>query len=162
MLLTIAVTAKFVNMESNQNNLFIQWFEYDLYANKRVLKVIENNVGALPDDTLKLFSHIIAAHEIWNSRIEKRQRRFKVWERIPVTEMESCLIKNFEDTVGIIKKPDIQVQYETTERLKFSNQISDILFHVLTHNHYHRGQIARNMRENGIDPAETNYIVYRR
>ena len=143
---------------------FKLWFEYDHYANSKVLAIIESNVGGLPDDTLKLFSHIIAAHEIWNTRITNTPRKLKVWDRIPISEMTGWLSQNLENTISIVQKMEDSgiVEYENTSGARFSNNIPDIMFHILTHSHYHRGQIARNMRENNIEPAETNYIGYRR
>jgi len=34
--------------------------------------------------------------------------------------------------------------------------------HVITHNHYHRGQIAQVVREKGDEPVNTDYITYTR
>lgn len=143
---------------------FRLWFDYDIYANQKVLSVLENNLGQLPDDALKLFSHIIAAHHIWNHRIANTQRSLKVWERIALEDCGRWLQENLQQTQGIIEKMEESgiVEYENTAGGKFSNNIPDIFFHVLTHSHYHRGQIARALREAGIDPPETNYIVYRR
>ena len=143
---------------------FKLWFDYDLRANERVLATIENNIGHLPDDALKLFSHIIAAHHIWNSRIAKETSKYKVWERIPVSEMAEALQLNYKTTLAMLESIDNggDIEYVNTIGDRYFNNVSDILFHVLTHNHYHRGQIARNLRENNIDPPDTNYIVFRR
>ena len=145
-------------------NAYRQWFEYDLYANQKVLAVIEDHIGNLPDDTLKLFSHIIASHHIWNTRINGQKRSYGVWERIAASDMGKALRDNMQDTLDIIANiPETdETVYENSAGIRFKNNVPDILFHVLTHNHYHRGQIARNLRENNIDPPETNYIVYRR
>jgi uncharacterized damage-inducible protein DinB len=40
--------------------------------------------------------------------------------------------------------------------------VGDILVHVMNHGTYHRGQIATCLRERGVDPARTDYIVYSR
>jgi uncharacterized damage-inducible protein DinB len=140
------------------------WFEYDLYANKRVLASLEGNIGHLPDDSLKLFSHVLAAHHIWLCRISGSPSQFQVWERIAITEMEKVMQNNFSLTADILNEAANwkEITYTNTQGKSFTNSVPDILFHVLTHNHYHRGQIARNLRENGIEPPETNYIVYRR
>jgi uncharacterized damage-inducible protein DinB len=141
-----------------------QWFEYDLYANQKVLAVIENHIGHLPDDTMKLFSHIIASHHIWNTRITGADRMYTVWERIAASDMGKAIQKNLKDTLEIISTMNEagEINYVNTAGDHYINNIPDILFHVLTHNHYHRGQIARNLRENNIEPPETNYIVYKR
>lgn len=143
---------------------FTLLFDYDLYANSKVLAAIEGHVGQLPDDTLKLFSHIIAAHEIWNKRISGETPELKVWERIPISEMGGWLNRNNENTRAIIENLDETqlIRYTNTQGNSYDNSIGDILMHVITHNTYHRGQIARNMRENGLEPVDTNYIVFNR
>ncbi|MBS3915170.1 MAG: damage-inducible protein DinB [Bacteroidetes bacterium] len=140
------------------------WLEYDLNSNKKVLSVIENNLGHIPDDVLKLFSHIIAAHHIWNIRITGEERMYGVWERIPVSDMEKVIKNNFDTSIHILENMDLfkEISYVNTIGDAYINTAEDIFFHVLTHNHYHRGQIARILRENQIDPPDTNYIVFRR
>lgn len=146
------------------NESYAQWFEYDLYANRKVLATLETNVGHLPDDSLKLFSHIIAAHHIWICRISGIPNKFQVWERIALSDMAAAIESNYKSTARLLERAAEwkEITYTNSQGSTFSNNVPDILFHVLTHNHYHRGQIARNLRETGIEPPETNYIVYRR
>lgn len=148
----------------NMLNNFKLWFEYDQHANRAVLETISNNIAQIPDDTLKLFSHIIAAHDIWNCRILNIKSGLRVWEIIAVNDMQNWILKNLENTKEItlgMQNSEI-INYQNSSGKRFSNSIPDILFHVLTHSHYHRGQIARNLRENNIEPPETNYITFRR
>lgn len=139
-------------------------FDHDLYANSKVLAALEGHVGQLPDDSLKLFSHILASHEIWNKRILGQIPELKVWERIPISDMAGWLNRNAENTASIIENMDenVVVHYVNTQGQPYDNSIGDILIHIITHNTYHRGQIARNMRESGLEPVDTNYIVFRR
>ena len=44
----------------------------------------------------------------------------------------------------------------------FSNKIKDILFHIINHSTYHRAQIATDLKQNGIEPINTDYIFYKR
>jgi uncharacterized damage-inducible protein DinB len=44
----------------------------------------------------------------------------------------------------------------------FSNDIKSIIFHVINHSTYHRGQIASEFKQNGLDPMVTDYILYKR
>ena len=37
-----------------------------------------------------------------------------------------------------------------------------MLFHFVNHSTYHRGQIASNLKEHGIEPLVTDYIFYKR
>jgi uncharacterized damage-inducible protein DinB len=52
------------------------------------------------------------------------------------------------------------VAYTTSSNQAFETPARDILLHVLTHSGYHRGQVASRVREMGLVPAETDYILY--
>lgn len=45
---------------------------------------------------------------------------------------------------------------------EFTNTIGDILFHIVNHSTYHRGQIASDFRESDIEPLNTDYIMFKR
>jgi uncharacterized damage-inducible protein DinB len=46
--------------------------------------------------------------------------------------------------------------------MPFANTIFDMLLQVFTHGGYHRGQIAMEMRRAGLEPINTDYIVFLR
>jgi uncharacterized damage-inducible protein DinB len=54
------------------------------------------------------------------------------------------------------------VEYQNFAGQKFSSLLSDIITHVVNHGTYHRGQIARIIRESGVQPPSTDYIVFAR
>ena len=54
------------------------------------------------------------------------------------------------------------VHYTNTNGQAFDNSVRDILFNVINHSTYHRGQIAREFREYGPEPLVTDYIFYKR
>lgn len=142
---------------------FERLFTYDLDANRKVLEMIRKQPAAMPDDVMKLFSHILAAQEIWNSRIQQRPQELGVWERLDPEAMALRLEKNYTDSMALSAEKDRMaesVPYATTRGDAYQNSRSDILSHVLMHSMYHRGQIARSLRENGFEPPETNYIFY--
>lgn len=51
------------------------------------------------------------------------------------------------------------VKYSNTKGQEFSNSLYDILLHLFNHGTYHRGQIATDMRRNGLEPLNTDYIT---
>ena len=54
------------------------------------------------------------------------------------------------------------ILYKTTKGQAFENKTSDILFHIINHSTYHRGQIAADFRQTGTEPLSTDYIFYKR
>ena len=65
------------------------------------------------------------------------------------------IITNLEDF-------DKRIAYENSEGKQFINTFKDILFHVINHSTYHRGQIALEFRNNTIEPLASDYILYKR
>jgi len=137
---------------------------YDINANLKLLKTMVENKVNVPLDCVHLMGHNIAAHETWNSRIEMRSPKLGVWEGTPLDEMESSFYLNLENSIFILDKYPVEhvVNYTNTKGEPFSNSMADIFTHVLMHSMYHRGQIARSLREANIAPPDTNYISYRR
>ena len=46
----------------------------------------------------------------------------------------------------------------TSAHVDYDSLVRDILTHVFMHSAYHRGQIAVDMRQNGVTPAYTDFI----
>lgn len=140
------------------------WFEYDLEANVKMINPVLANGDVVPADCIHLLSHNIAAHETWNSRVEKREAVKGVWEGVALDEMLAFVNVNFKNSLHILDTMELEteIQYANTKGELFVNTIGDIFTHVLMHAMYHRGQIARSLRAANIAPPETNYISFRR
>lgn len=52
------------------------------------------------------------------------------------------------------------VSYVNSQGEHFNSKLVDILPHLFTHNHYHRGQINQILRQSGFEPVRVDYIVY--
>jgi len=138
--------------------------EYSHHYNQELAKAIIANPGSVSEKAIKLFNHILNAHQVWNSRIEPNQAPFGVWEIHQTQSLEEIDRSNFENSLLILEKfnLDASIHYTNTQGQAFSNSIRDILFHVINHSTYHRGQIASEFRQHGPGPLVTDYIVYKR
>ncbi|HKX83764.1 MAG TPA: DinB family protein, partial [Pyrinomonadaceae bacterium] len=67
------------------------------------------------------------------------------------------LLNKFDDE-GLGMKSE----YKTSEGVPRSNSFREILTHVLFHSAIHRGNIILKLREEGIEPPQTDYIIYLR
>jgi uncharacterized damage-inducible protein DinB len=143
---------------------FNELFEYNHAVNQKLAEVFMENPGKTSANSLKLTSHILNAHLIWISRINERDSPCGVWELQQTSNLKKIDKKNFEDTLITVEqfKPDHHVRYVNSKGQGYSNTVRDILFHIINHSTYHRGQIASDMRQSGLQPVITDYIFYRR
>jgi uncharacterized damage-inducible protein DinB len=113
---------------------------------------------------MSLFCHSLNAHQIWNNRIDPRVSPFGVWQLHPAEAYKSLLTENFEHSIRIIENCDLNAvcSYSNSKGQSFSNTVHDILFHMINHTTYHRGQIASELRMAGLEPVVADYIFYKR
>lgn len=137
-------------------------FEYHHHFNQKLAGIL-NIHTQINEKTLRLFSHTINAHQIWNARITGAQP-LGVHEQ---HSMEVCCqldIQNLKDTLMILSEYDlsINIKYQNSSGKEFQNSIRDILFHIANHTTHHKGQIIASLRQSGIEPPITDYIFYKR
>ena len=143
---------------------FKELFEYNHHFNQQLADVYTAQQDKTPDKALKLFNHILNAHQIWNNRIDHKQTTFGVWEIHDTKDLYNIDKVNYEQTLQVIDKFDLYeiFDYKNTKGQAFKNNIRDIYFHVINHSTYHRGQIAMEFRQHGIEPLVTDYFFYKR
>ncbi|MEZ5003728.1 MAG: DinB family protein [Chitinophagales bacterium] len=145
------------------NTYFKEIFEYHHHFNLKILDQLIENEEKASVKSIKLFSHILNAHQIWNSRILGFER-FDVFQLHALDECEAIERKNYRDTLKILKEFDLtkKITYTTSKGHQFSNTIQDILFHVSNHTSHHRGQLVSQLKNKGITPLVTDFIFYKR
>lgn len=143
---------------------FKELFEYGYHFNQELGNVFINRPDKTSEQAIKLYNHILNAHQIWNNRIEPKQPVFGVWEIHHIQDLKNINQTNYEQTLQILDKFDLSetINYANSKGQTFSNSIRDIFFHVINHSTYHRGQIATNFRQTELDPLITDYIFYKR
>ena len=143
---------------------FKELFEYSHHFNQNLADVFKDNQGKTSEKAEKLFNHILNAHQIWNNRIDPKQPTFDSWELHDIQDLKNIDKTNYEQTLQILDKFDLNetINYSNSKRQAFSNNIRDILFHVINHSTYHRGQVASEFRQYGLEPLVTDYIFYKR
>ncbi|MGK6349863.1 DinB family protein [Parapedobacter sp. DT-150] len=146
------------------NAFFEELFTYSRYCNQRLAAVLMEPSTAVDQKSISLFSHILNAHQIWNSRIQQQPSTHGVWEIRPLGEWAEIDLRNYDQTLGILKTCVLTdpVAYTTSNGQPFTNTVGDILFHIINHSTYHRGQLALLFRQQGLEPLLTDYIFYKR
>ena len=143
---------------------FKELFEYSHHFNQKLGDVFAESPGKTSEKARNLYCHILNAHQIWNNRIDPVQKTFSVWQTHPMQDCKNIDKINYEHSLRIVDKFDLDelLNYTNTKGYTFRNSIRDTLFHVINHSTYHRGQIATEFRQSGIEPLVTDYILYKR
>lgn len=107
-------------------------------------------------------AHIIGAESIWLARLNREPSSLAVWPDLGVEECREQLADLALRWPGILDAHhdslDEPVSYVNSQGQAFTSTVEEVLTHVTIHSAYHRGQIASDLRTNGMEPAYTDYI----
>jgi len=148
---------------TSENAFFKELFESNHYFNQQLITIIQSNAEVLSGKCTSLMSHILNAHQIWNFRIENKSGACKPWDVHLPEQLQAIDNANFIDSIAAIEKfsLDADVQYQMTNGQAYMNTVRVLLFQIINHSTYHKGQIATAFREAGIEPLLTDYIYYK-
>jgi uncharacterized damage-inducible protein DinB len=145
-------------------DFFKELFQYNYHMNWKLIDMFLTNRESVTPKSLLLASHIINAHNIWNSRILSIEPAFKVWEEHSMDGWAGVNEDNYNHSLRILDTVELDktLAYNSSKGEPFSNTVRDILFHVVNHSNYHRAQIATEFKGVGITPLTSDYIFYKR
>ena len=145
-------------------SLFIDLFEYCHHSNRELATYLLAREDKVSERAVKLYNHILNAHHLWNNRISPGQAPVGVWEIHPGEKWHELDRLNFETSIKILESKDFEygVKYVNTKGIAYTNNVREILFHVINHSTYHRAQIAADLKQSGMEPLVSDYIVYKR
>lgn len=143
---------------------FEDLFAYNHHCNQQLATIICEKSEKIDDKSMALFSHMLNAHQIWNNRILGQPTGCGVWDSRPSDTFLAIDRHNYDQTISLLGKSELadEIAYTTSDGRPFANTIDNILFHVINHSTYHRGQIALLFRQNGMEPLATDYIFFKR
>ena len=115
-------------MDFNLNDLYT----YHHAMNVKLAALLMANEEKVPETATKLFSHILGAQNIWNSRILSITPTIPVWEIQPISQFENLEEQNHRNTLTILNNRAFseEIEYVNLQGLRFKNTVGDILFHV--------------------------------
>ncbi len=138
-------------------------YRYHDWANRQYFPIL--GLEAVPEECIRLYSHILNAHGIWMARILK--------QKVPVAPFDVHKVEDFlqihtsfqaqsEKLLEIERNFDRVINYSNSSGKRFSNSLGDIMAHIVNHGTYHRGQVAMLLRKADIAPVPTDYIFFQR
>lgn len=132
-------------------------------ADKKIISVFAYAEN-IPVRAVAIFSHVLNAQHIWACRILQRKSVLSVSELHSTSDFDEILTQNYILFREILAKTDLkeEISYTNSSGRSYVSCVKDILFHVLNHSTYHRGQISMLFRDSGIEPPVTDYIFLKR
>ena len=101
---------------------------------------------------------------IWLSRIKEESPTIGVWDD---HNLDECKQLHYQTSIHLqdaaqhsSKVLEKKIHFSNTKGIHFETSLHDILLHIFNHSTYHRAQIAQDMRRNGLEPINTDYITF--
>jgi uncharacterized damage-inducible protein DinB len=146
---------------------FIDLFGYDHWASARWLDRLRA-LDDVPPRARDLMAHLPATKRVWITRLRgENSADVPIWPSLDWTACARLLDATHDDYQVFLDQcstRDLEstVAYRNSKGTAFQTPVREVLMHVITHNHYHRGQIAHIVRQHGTEPVNTDYITYTR
>jgi uncharacterized damage-inducible protein DinB len=144
---------------------FLKIYHYNEWASERVLACLERQ-SVRDEKILSLMGHIVAAQFLWLHRIKGLPPPdVKLWGKYNLSQLillsdQAC--KRWLDFVNTNENFNRELSYTNYVGEPYVNNVETIMIHLVNHSTYHRAQIAILLRQNGLEPVNTDFITYDR
>lgn len=139
---------------------------YTIWANGTILAVLEKYGVQAPAASLRIMSHLANSQAVWLARLRNEIPTAGIWDEHDLPTIKRMNAESLQGFKAILDRPDAgfneNIAYKNSMGMPFENTALDILLQMLSHGCYHRGQVAMQLRQNGLDPVNTDYIMYLR
>jgi uncharacterized damage-inducible protein DinB len=144
---------------------FLKLYQYNAWANKRVIgTLIRQQVN--DEKILSLLGHIVAAQFLWLHRIKglpapdvKLWGEYTLDQLVPMAEKAGKMWLEFVESTDNF---DREMTYRNYVNEPYTNNVENVMIHLVNHSSYHRAQIAMLLRQKGFEPINTDFITYDR
>jgi uncharacterized damage-inducible protein DinB len=144
---------------------FLRLYTYNYWSNQRVLGVIHKQ-NVTDSKILQLMGHVLAAQYLWLHRIKGLPAPdVKLWGEyslIKLSDMAEDVGKQWIEFVESTDNFDWELTYRNYTNEPYTNNVENIMIHLVNHSSYHRGQVAILLRQKGYEPINTDFITYDR
>jgi uncharacterized damage-inducible protein DinB len=141
----------------------LKLIDYDEWANHQIFEAIQEVEGHVHKKEIwKLFSHLLAAQNVWINRVQEKPNKVEIWPNLSIDEVGDLLKENPIKLRGLIPEKDKVIHYENSKGRSFQNKVEEIVMHIVIHGQHHRAQISKLLRQAGISPPGTDFIFFLR
>ena len=131
---------------------FVDQIRLNFDENYALISKMEEQEASLSPKLLRMMSHIINEHHIWNKKVEQSEPESDSWDELPLSYFESFNKQNAQESQKIIE--DLQEVSDVTLRMDTFKKVQ----HILKHSVYHRGQIIHLMKEMQLQVPSTIFV----
>ncbi len=145
---------------------FRELFEYDRWANDRVLDAMEG-LSEVPDTAVRRMAHLVICQDLWVRRVREEEPLTDVFPRWNLEETRrqcSVISSRMQAFLDLLTEDRIHgvFDYVTTEGEKGQSLVSQILTQLSQHGCYHRGQSILEIKPFLAKPLDTDYVFFAR
>lgn len=144
---------------------FLKLYNYNYWSNQRVLGAIQKQ-NVTDSKVLQLMGHVLAAQYLWLHRIKGLPAPdVKLWGEYALPklmQMAEEVGKQWIEFVESTDNFDRELTYKNYTNDPYTNNVENIMIHLVNHSSYHRAQVAMLLRQKGYEPINTDFITYDR
>jgi uncharacterized damage-inducible protein DinB len=144
---------------------FRKLYQFNAWANKRVIStLVRQQVN--DKQILTLLGHIVAAQFLWLHRIKGLPAPdVKLWGEYTLDQLITMAEEAGTQWLEFVESTDDfdrEMTYKNYVNEPYTNNVENIMIHLVNHSSYHRAQIAMLLRQKGFEPINTDFITYDR
>lgn len=144
---------------------FLKLYQFNAWANKRVLGTIQRqNVN--DEKIFSLMGHVVAAQFLWLHRIKGLPApNVKLWGEYSLDQLLELSDRAGREWLEFVESTDNfdrMLTYKNYVNEPYTNNVENIMIHLVNHSSYHRAQVAMLLRQKGYEPINTDFITYDR
>lgn len=134
-------------------DFLLRKFEIEYTTVQALIRCIEDQEDLVTEYAIKGICHIINVHHIWNCRLLHTSAESNEWDVFPLHYLEKLNTQNFQETCDYLEKQELDstVKQQSEQFGAIEKTAADLLFHLLQHSAYHRGQVVLNLKSNGLN-----------
>lgn len=138
---------------------YLQLFAYEDWAMQRIISILQECQDM---EAIQMFQHILLARELWFNRVADQNNPF-IFDGKSLRDCVSAYQKNQIEWVSFIETADFEtvVSYKNLAGESLSDQLKNVLTHVVNHSTYHRGQITNTLKGK-VKLQSTDFIFFLR
>jgi uncharacterized damage-inducible protein DinB len=144
---------------------FLKLYRYNAWANKRVIGTLARQ-QVHDKQILTLLGHVVAAQFLWLHRIKGLPAPdVKLWGEYTLDQLMDMAERAGTQWLDFVENTDDfdrEMTYLNYVKEPYTNNVENIMIHLVNHSSYHRAQIAMLLRQKGFEPINTDFITYDR
>lgn len=144
---------------------FLKLYRYNAWSNKRVIDTLVRQ-DVRDEKILSIMGHILAAQYLWLHRIEGLPpAKVKLWGEYTLDQLAHMADEIGNRWLDFVESTDDfnrELTYRNYTNDPYTNNVENIMIHLVNHSSYHRAQVALLLRQKGFEPINTDFITYDR